>query len=337
MMMSEIQKIDSIRRLPILGVCGWSGSGKTTLIEAVLPRLLARNLKVVVVKHDVHTIDVDRPGKDSDRFFQAGADVYLQGNEELSRRHPDTADNLLNQLLDLAGKYDLILVEGHKQSPLPKVWLLHEGENGPPAAVSDVRLLLPRNARRPDEFFAFLTGWLSTQWLKTPVYGCIYATEKDRRGGTGHQLSTEEKERLKQTREMLRDYTQDIVVVGNNGMPDDCTDCMQLSGSPGVTGPLAGLLTAMRWQPLVSWLAVDSAADCNEEIWQWFLAQRIPGVWGILPPSDDTHGFGSYPAYFDFRSAGLLDNLSENKDFPANLASHPKIYTPGRSEYLNKS
>jgi molybdopterin-guanine dinucleotide biosynthesis protein B len=159
MMMSEIQRIDKIRRLPILGVCGWSGSGKTTLIEAVLPRLLARKLKVVVVKHDVHSIDVDRPGKDSDRFFQAGADVYLQGNEELSRRHPEAADNFLYQLLDLAAKYDLILVEGHKQSPLPKVWLLQEGEGGPPAAVSDVRLVLPRDAKRADEFLVFLIRW----------------------------------------------------------------------------------------------------------------------------------------------------------------------------------
>jgi molybdopterin-guanine dinucleotide biosynthesis protein MobB len=335
-MMSEIHKIETIRRLPILGVCGWSGSGKTTLIEAILPRLLAGNLKVVVVKHDVHTIDVDRTGKDSDRFFQAGADVYLQGNEELSRLHPDAAPKLLIQLIDLAKKYDLILVEGHKQSLLPKVWLLHEGEKNPPAAISDIRLVLPRNARRVDEFFAFLTGWLSAQLLKMPVYGCIYATETDRRGGKGDQVSAEARERLRQTREILRDYTQDIVVVGNN-LPEDCTDCMQLSRSPGVTGPLAGPVTAMRWQPLASWLAVDCAADCSEEVWQRFLVQRRPGVWGILPPSDDTCGFGLYPAYFDFRSATLLENLSKDKDFPATLASHPKMYAPDRSEYPNKS
>lgn len=336
-MMSEIQRIDWIWRLPILGVCGWSGSGKTTLIEAVLPRLLARNLKVVVVKHDVHSIDVDRPGKDSDRFFQAGADVYLQGNEELNRRHPEAANNLSSQLLDLAGKYDLILVEGHKQSLLPKVWLLHEGEGGPPAGVSDVRLVLPRETSRADAFLTFLIEWLAAQWLKTPVYGFIYTTENDRRGASGQQLSTEESERFKKTREMLRDYTQDIVVLGNNGMSAYCSDCMRLPRAPGVTGPLAGLVTVMRWQPLVSWLAVDSIADCNDEVWQWFLAQRRPGVWGILPPSADSIGFGLYPSYFDFRSATLLDNLSGKIDFPATLVSYPKMYAPDRSEYPNKS
>ena len=96
MMIDERARIDTIGRLPVFGVCGWSGSGKTTLIEAVLPKLLARNLKVAVVKHDVHAIDVDRPGKDSDRFFQAGADVYLQGNEELSRRHPDAGERIVS-------------------------------------------------------------------------------------------------------------------------------------------------------------------------------------------------------------------------------------------------
>jgi molybdopterin-guanine dinucleotide biosynthesis protein MobB len=335
--MSETQRIDTIGRLPILGVCGWSGSGKTTLIEAVLPKLLARNLKVAVVKHDVHAIDVDRPGKDSDRFFQAGADVYLQGNEDLNRRHPEAADNLLGQLLDIAGKYDLILVEGHKQSPLPKVWLLHEGENSPPAAVTDVKLVLPRNANRPDEFIALLVGWLSDLWLKTSVYGFIYMTENDRQGGAGQELSTEEGDRLKQNSELLRDYTEDIVVVGNKTLSVDFTDCLQLPRSPDLTGPLAGLVTAMRWHPLASWLVVDSAVDCNKEIWPWFLAQRRPGVWGVLPPSDDSRGFGFHPAYFDFRSAGLLDNLSNGKSFSANLVSHPKMYTPNRSEYLYSS
>jgi hypothetical protein len=136
---------------------------------------------------------------------------------------------------------------------------------------------------------------------------------------------------------MLRDCTQNIVVVGNNGLSADGTDCIQLPRSPDVTGPLAGLVTAMRWQPLVSWLAVNSAADCSQEVWQWFLAQRSPGVWGILPPSADTYGFGLYPAYFDCRSAALLDNLSENSDFSDTLASHPKMYAPDRSEYPNKS
>lgn len=326
-----------LRQLPVLGVCGWSGSGKTTLIEAVMPRLLERNLKVAVVKHDVHAIDVDRPGKDSDRFFQAGADVFLQGNEGLTRLHPDPANDLVTLLINLARRYDMVLVEGHKQSPLPKVWLLHEEEGGPPAMITDIRLVLGRNAKRAGEFFAFLTAWLTIQWLKTPVYGCICAAGGELLRGEKLQLSTNEIKRLKVIRNQLMEYTENIVVVGNDGMVAGCDDCLQLPRSPGVSGPLAAVLTALRWQPLVSWLAVDSASVCEDDVWQWFLAQRRPGVWGVLPPSDHTYGLSSYPAYFDFRAAGLFDSLSENKDFLADLASQPKMYTFNRSEYLNKS
>lgn len=324
--MRETQKIETIRKLPILGVCGWSGSGKTTLIETVLPRLLARNLRVVVVKHDVHSIDVDRTGKDSDRFFQAGGDVFLQGNEELSRRHPERADNLLNQLLGLVQRYDLILVEGHKQSPLPKVWLLDEEQSSPPASVTDIKLVLQRNADRAEDFFAFLVGWLSAQWLNTPVYGCITVKLREPKGGNGVPLSTDERNRLELAGETLRAYTQDIVVVSKDPSVDS-PGFTVLPPSPDVGGPLAGLVTAMRWHPLVSWLTMDGSADCKSEIWKRILYRRTPGVWGVLPPGGENRGFGFSPSYVDFRAVALLENVPERKHMAAKLAKHPKIIT----------
>ena len=54
---------------PVLAVCGFSGSGKTTLLESVVGELSRRGLSVGVVKHDAHGIQIDRPGKDSDRLF----------------------------------------------------------------------------------------------------------------------------------------------------------------------------------------------------------------------------------------------------------------------------
>ena len=97
--------------LPVLGICGFSGSGKTTLIEQLVPRLSAKGLKVIVVKHDTHRITVDRSGKDSDRIFRAGADVLLQGpQEELSRVYPLNDRKLTHTLKSLSRQYDLVLV-----------------------------------------------------------------------------------------------------------------------------------------------------------------------------------------------------------------------------------
>jgi len=59
--------------LPLLGFVAWSGTGKTTLLERLIPRLVARGLRLGVLKHTHHAFDIDQPGKDSHRLRQAGA------------------------------------------------------------------------------------------------------------------------------------------------------------------------------------------------------------------------------------------------------------------------
>ena len=61
----------------VFGFAGWSGSGKTTLIERLIPRLVARGLRVSLVKHAHHEFDIDQPGKDSYRHRQAGCTEVL--------------------------------------------------------------------------------------------------------------------------------------------------------------------------------------------------------------------------------------------------------------------
>jgi molybdopterin-guanine dinucleotide biosynthesis protein MobB len=135
----------------VLGICGHSGSGKTTLIERLLPELKAAGLSVAVVKHDAHGLDVDKPGKDSDRLFRAGADVLVHDAlEGLLRFHASNL-SLRLALQRLGGSYDLVLVEGHKGSPGPKVWLLGEEESSPPADVEDVVRVLRRDTDRVAE------------------------------------------------------------------------------------------------------------------------------------------------------------------------------------------
>ena len=149
--------------VPVLAICGWSGSGKTTLIEAALPHLCERGLKVAVVKHDVHGIDVDRPGKDSDRLFRAGADVFLQGQHEQLVRIHGAGEKLEDVVRRLGPCYDLVLVEGHKDTALPKIWVLGGEGNGPPPTTPGIIATLPREGDRVSAFIAILDKWLSTQ------------------------------------------------------------------------------------------------------------------------------------------------------------------------------
>ncbi len=115
------------------GFAGWSGSGKTTLIEKLIPRFAGRGLRVSLIKHAHHSFDVDTPGKDSYRHRQAGAAEILVTSSrrwvlmhELRGSHEPSFEEQLARM----SPCDLILVEGFKFAPIPKleVWRAEPGE-----------------------------------------------------------------------------------------------------------------------------------------------------------------------------------------------------------------
>lgn len=136
----------------VLAICGHSGAGKTTLIEQLIPALVADGWRVAVLKRTHHLIEVDVPGKDSDRFFRAGATVCLQApGQTFVRQATSAADaehGWRRALDELAASHDIVLVEGHKHTPLPKLWLLGPDEVAPPPGVRDVLLVLGRDQPR---------------------------------------------------------------------------------------------------------------------------------------------------------------------------------------------
>jgi molybdopterin-guanine dinucleotide biosynthesis protein B len=114
-----------------LGIVGWSGAGKTTLITAILPLLTARGLRVATVKHTHHAFDLDRPGKDSHRHRAAGAaEVLLVGGERWALLH-EGAPPPLDRLLARLQPADLVLVEGFRAAPLPKIEVFRAGLGRP--------------------------------------------------------------------------------------------------------------------------------------------------------------------------------------------------------------
>lgn len=108
-----------------IAIVGPSGSGKTQLICRLLAWFEAQGLKVAVLKHSFK-LDVGDKGKDTWRYRQAGARlVALAAPGVLQITQSTTGEPPLAQVLAvLAPDVDLILVEGYKSSPLPKVLLL---------------------------------------------------------------------------------------------------------------------------------------------------------------------------------------------------------------------
>ena len=110
--------------MKVFGIAGWSNSGKTTLIERLLPLFAARGLRVSVVKHAHQKFDIDRPGKDSFRFREAGSHEVLISSPArwaLMREHHGVDEPGLSELLTHLSPCDLVLVEGFKRDPMPKL------------------------------------------------------------------------------------------------------------------------------------------------------------------------------------------------------------------------
>jgi molybdopterin-guanine dinucleotide biosynthesis protein B len=108
----------------IIGLAGWSGSGKTTLLTRAIPRIVARGFRVSTLKHAHHGFDVDQPGKDSHSHRMAGATEVLVGSARrwaLVHELRDEAEPPLAALLRRLSPVDLVVIEGYKTAPHPKL------------------------------------------------------------------------------------------------------------------------------------------------------------------------------------------------------------------------
>jgi len=131
------------RAVKAIGFIGYSNSGKTTLIEKVVPLLRQRGLTVSAIKHAHHGFDMDRPGKDSYRYREAGAGQVLIATGQrwallTETRQPVTLDELLAQLAPC----DLVIVEGFKsEGRIPRIEVRRASQTEPPLFPHDPNVI----------------------------------------------------------------------------------------------------------------------------------------------------------------------------------------------------
>lgn len=109
-----------MNQIPVIGFSAYSGTGKTTLIEGIVQNLKAQGYRVAVVKHDAHDFEIDREGKDSWRFSHAGADMTVISSRQKTAVI-EQRERSFSQILSMVHDVDLILVEGYKQEPIPRI------------------------------------------------------------------------------------------------------------------------------------------------------------------------------------------------------------------------
>lgn len=120
--------------MKVFGFAGFSGSGKTTLIEQLVPRFVMEGLNVSLIKHAHHGFDLDQSGKDSYRLREAGAsEIFLVSNQRWVLMHElrGAAEPSLEEQLAHMSPCDLVLVEGFKTTPIPKIEIHRSANNKP--------------------------------------------------------------------------------------------------------------------------------------------------------------------------------------------------------------
>jgi molybdopterin-guanine dinucleotide biosynthesis adapter protein len=123
----------------VFGLAGWSGSGKTTLLTGLIPELIGRGMTVSTIKHAHHEFDIDKPGKDSWLHRQAGAsEVLIASSRRFALMHElrEAPELSLDELVARMAPVDLLLVEGFKAHPHPKLEV-HRPSVGKPFLYPD--------------------------------------------------------------------------------------------------------------------------------------------------------------------------------------------------------
>lgn len=117
--------------IPAISIVGHSRSGKTTLMEHLIRELRKRGNRLAAVKHAHEDFDLDRPGKDSHRFGEAGCEsVALLGARRSALLRTHEQGYAFDDVLRLAGgEADIVLIEGLSSGPFPKIEV-YRGELG---------------------------------------------------------------------------------------------------------------------------------------------------------------------------------------------------------------
>ena len=109
---------------PLIGIAGWKDSGKTTLVTKLVAELTRRGLSVATIKHAHHAFQIDDGETDSARHRRAGASqvaIVSPTRWALVRELNGAPEPKLEEIIAALEPCDLIIVEGYKRAPIPKI------------------------------------------------------------------------------------------------------------------------------------------------------------------------------------------------------------------------
>jgi molybdopterin-guanine dinucleotide biosynthesis protein A len=272
---------------------GYQNSGKTTLASRLIPLL---GLKMAYIKRDAHRFDMDKPGKDTHTLTAAGAEAVSisdPAHRAVIRQRP--LEPLLSRLDFL--EEDAVLVEGHKQSPVPKIVVLDADlaiaedpafrGQAPLAAVGPWadRPHLPW----PVPYFhrddapavaAFLRGYWDSLTAQRPILGLVLTGGASVRMGTDKAaLDYHGEEESRRVFRLLEEFCGQVFI----SCRADQADLPGRKGLPQIhdvwagKGPLSGILSAFEARPDATWVvAACDLPRLDRQVLSTLMAGRNP-------------------------------------------------------------
>ncbi|MCL5022926.1 MAG: molybdopterin-guanine dinucleotide biosynthesis protein B [Nitrospirae bacterium] len=319
----------------IIGISGYSGTGKTTLIEKILPILKKEGLSVGVMKHIHHNnLDIDKKGKDTDRFYRAGADYIFAHDERQGFARSRCGKEDLSDLADRFPRgLDLILIEGHKGYVVPGIWVeIGKIKTGGPAEMKGKEVICRDDPRYLDKVLSRIHKEMERSHAQRVINaGLLIGGKSTRMGRPKALLMTRGKTLVERSFDILSEVSSGkVMMLGSGPLPQSLDAVERLPDVTGLKGPLSGLLSAFRWAPGSAWII--SSVDMplmHKEAWEWLLSLRRPGVWAVLPKIKGSKGVETTGAVYEPMIFEYVESLARKEAAKLQeIARHPKVVTP---------
>jgi molybdopterin-guanine dinucleotide biosynthesis protein B len=120
----------------------------------LIPRFVKAGLRVSLIKHAHHRFDIDQPGKDSFRLREAGcSEVLLLSDQRWVLMHElrGELEPSLDEQIARFSDCDLLLVEGFKHTPIPKLEVHRPSLGKPLIAGTDVETIVAVATDAPEQ------------------------------------------------------------------------------------------------------------------------------------------------------------------------------------------
>ena len=137
---------------PVISLVGKSGCGKTTYLEKLIREMKQRGFKVATIKHDVHGFDIDKPGKDTWRHAQAGADIVcISSPQKMAMIKKVDQELLLDEVIDYIDGVDIIFTEGYKRESKRKIEVFRQAVCEQPLCEKEEMLAMASDVKLYDD------------------------------------------------------------------------------------------------------------------------------------------------------------------------------------------